>query len=117
MALISPAHAKLTNSTFGQLLPGPAPVLMHPDDARARDIASGDPVTVYNELGAVECHAEVSNTVAPGVVSLDKGLWARHTHNGNTSNALCPTTLTDLGRGATFNDARVQIERRANEQL
>jgi len=117
LALISPAHAKLTNSTFGQLLPGPAHVLMHPDDARARDIASGDPVTVYNELGAVECHAEVSNTVAPGVVSLDKGLWARHTHNGNTSNALCPTTLTDLGRGATFNDARVQIERRANEQL
>jgi hypothetical protein len=24
---------------------------------------------------------------------------------------LCPTTLTDLGGGATFNDARVELER------
>jgi anaerobic selenocysteine-containing dehydrogenase len=66
---------------------------------------------VHNELGAAECDAVVSDLVRPGVVSLDKGLWRRHTHNGFTSNALCPTTLTDLGGGATFNDARVELER------
>lgn len=111
LALISPANAKLINSTFGQLLPGPARVTVHPDDAATRGIRTGDAVRLFNELGAVECNAEVSALVCPGVVSLDKGLWERHTHNGNTSNTLCPSTLTDLGRGATFNDARVQLVR------
>jgi hypothetical protein len=44
-------------------------------------------------------------------VSLPKGLWSRHTKNGSTANALAPDTLTDLGAGACFNDARVQVER------
>jgi anaerobic selenocysteine-containing dehydrogenase len=52
----------------------------------------------------------VSDDVRPGVVSLAKGLWARHTDNGLTSNALIPDTLADFGGGACFNDARVQVE-------
>jgi hypothetical protein len=44
-----------------------------------------------------------------GTVSLPKGLWRRHTLNGITANALVPDTLTDLGGGACFNDARVQV--------
>jgi hypothetical protein len=41
---------------------------------------------------------------------LPKGLWRKHTANGYTANALAPDTLTDLGGGACFNDARVQVE-------
>ena len=41
---------------------------------------------------------------------LPKGLWRKHTANGFTANALAPDTLTDLGGGACFNDARVQVE-------
>ena len=63
------------------------------------------------ELGAVECLAEVSDDVRPGVAVLSKGLWSRHTRNGYTANALAPDRLTDLGGGATFNDARVQVAR------
>jgi hypothetical protein len=48
--------------------------------------------------------------VRPGTLSLAKGLWARSTFNGATSNALVPDTLTDIAGGACFNDARVQIE-------
>ena len=40
-------------------------------------------------------------------MSLPKGLWRKSTYNGSTSNALVPDTLTDLGGGACFNDARV----------
>ena len=47
---------------------------------------------------------------APGTVLLPKGLWRKHTANGYTANALAPDTLTDLGGGACFNDARVQVE-------
>jgi len=49
--------------------------------------------------------------VPAGVVVLPKGLWAKHTGNGATANALAPDSLTDLGGGACFNDARVEIEK------
>ncbi len=111
LALLSPATAKRINSTFGQLQSSPARVQVHRSDAEARGIRTGDAVRVFNALGTVECDAEISEDLVPGVLSLEKGLWERHTRNGNTSNALCPTTLTDLGGGATFNDARVQLAR------
>jgi anaerobic selenocysteine-containing dehydrogenase len=54
---------------------------------------------------------KVTGLVRPGTVAFPKGVWRRHTGNGLTSNALVPDTLTDLGGGACFNDARVQVER------
>jgi anaerobic selenocysteine-containing dehydrogenase len=47
--------------------------------------------------------------VRPGTISLPKGLWRRSTYNGATTNALVPDTFSDLGEGACFNDARVQV--------
>lgn len=47
--------------------------------------------------------------VRPGTASLRKGLWREHTSNGFTANAPVHDTLTDLGVGACFNDARVQV--------
>jgi anaerobic selenocysteine-containing dehydrogenase len=44
-----------------------------------------------------------------GTVSLPKGVWRKNTYNGATTNALVPDSLTDLGGGACFNDARVQV--------
>jgi anaerobic selenocysteine-containing dehydrogenase len=89
----------------------PAALTIHPEDAHARSIAEGDAIRVFNDLGDVICLASVSPTVRPGTVSLSKGLWSRHTANGSTANALAPDTLTDIGAGACFNDARVQVEK------
>jgi anaerobic selenocysteine-containing dehydrogenase len=58
----------------------------------------------------VHCEASVTPETRPGTVSLPKGLWARSTFNGATANALVPDTLTTIGGGACFNDARVQVE-------
>ena len=55
--------------------------------------------------------ALVSDHVRPGVVLMPKGIWAHNTRNGWTSNVLCPDTQADLGHGACFNDARVEVER------
>ncbi len=55
--------------------------------------------------------ARSRHLVRPGLVAMPKGVWRRHTANGYTSNALTPDTLTDLGGGACFNDARVQVEK------
>jgi anaerobic selenocysteine-containing dehydrogenase len=51
----------------------------------------------------------VAASIRPGTVSLPKGLWRRSTRNGVTGTALVPDSLTDLGGGACFNDARVQV--------
>lgn len=110
LALISPASEHTISSTLGEHRPGIAKVKMHPDDARARTIADGDSVRIFNRLGQVHCDATVSPEVRPGTVSLPKGLWARSTFNGATANALVPDTLTDIAGGACFNDARVQVE-------
>jgi len=111
LALISPSNEKAISSSLYELVHRTAALSIHPDDAHAREIGEGDTVKVFNEMGTVTCHAAVSPTVRPGTVSLPKGLWGRHTLNGSTANALTPDTLTDIGAGACFNDARVQVER------
>jgi anaerobic selenocysteine-containing dehydrogenase len=110
LALISPAHRSTISSTFGQLNRRQAKLRVHPDDARCRGITNGDRVRIFNDLGQVFVRARVTDMVRPGVVSLPKGLWARHTETGDTANSLIPDTLTDLGGGLCFNDARVQVE-------
>jgi anaerobic selenocysteine-containing dehydrogenase len=111
LALISPASSHTVSSTFGQLVVGPVPIELAPEDARSRGIADGDRVRVWNALGEVRCRAALNPDLRPGVAMLPKGLWHRHTDNGATANALCPDTLTDLGGGACFNDARVEVQR------
>jgi anaerobic selenocysteine-containing dehydrogenase len=111
LALISPSNDKAISSSLYELVRRTAALTMHPEDAHARAIGEGDTVRLFNGQGAVTCHASVSPTVRPGTVALPKGLWSRHTLNGSTANALAPDTLTDLGAGACFNDARVQVER------
>ncbi len=49
--------------------------IIHPDDARWRNIADGDVVRVYNERGACLAGARISDGIAPGVVQLSCGAW------------------------------------------
>ena len=109
LALISPSTHHTISSTFGQLRRGQVALEIHPADAAARGIADGATVRVWNELGEVRCAARLSSDLRPGVVFLPKGLWSHQTASGTTANALAPDTLTDLGGGACFNDARVEV--------
>jgi anaerobic selenocysteine-containing dehydrogenase len=114
LALISPASDRSVSSTLGEL-DRPRVVLdMHPDDATPRGIGDGDDVRVFNALGEMECGVKITPLVRPGTVSFPKGVWRRHTGNRLTSNALVPDTLTDLGGGACFNDARVDVAVKAS---
>ena len=82
---------------------------MHPDDADVRGLSHDDPVRIFNDLGEVHCPLAITTDIRPGTVSMAKGLWRKSTYNGSTTNALVPDSLTDLGAGACFNDARVQV--------
>lgn len=109
LTLISPASEKSVSSTLAELRQRPAVLQMHPDDARVRGLATDDPVRVFNDLGEVQCPIALNPDMGRGTVSLPKGLWRKSTYNGSTSNALVPDSLTDVGGGACFNDARVEV--------
>ncbi len=111
LALVSPATNRTISSTFGQLRREQVALEIHAEDARSRGLETGDRVRVWNSYGEVVCRVHVSEAMRPGLVELPKGLWSHQTENGATANALAPDTLTDLGAGACFNDARVQVER------
>ena len=109
LALISPSSERTISSTLGELPRPDVRLSMHPDDGNARGLSDGDLVRVFNELGEVHCTVAVTGAIRPGTVSLPKGLWRRSVRNGFTSTALVSDRLTDLGGGACFNDARVQV--------
>lgn len=111
LALISPATARLVNSTLGEYNLPELTVEIHPDDAETRAIATGDLVRVFNQLGVVDCRAVVSERIRLGVVMMPKGAWRRSSRNGATATALCPDHLNVVGGAACFNDARVEIEK------
>ena len=111
LALISPATSRTISSYLGSLYRDPYPLEIHPEDAAPRGIADGDEVRVWNTFGEVRVKARLTHDVKPGVVVLPKGLWSHQTLSGTTANAVAPDTLTDLGQGACFNDARVEVAR------
>jgi anaerobic selenocysteine-containing dehydrogenase len=111
LALISPASERTVSSTLGELNRPPVAVDVNPDDAETRGIEDGDLVRMFNALGEVRLPARLTPLVRRGTVSMPKGVWRRHVSRGYTSNALVSDSLTDLGGGACFNDARVQIEK------
>lgn len=111
LTLLSPATRRTISSTFGQLHRKRVAVALFPTDAEERGLAEGETVRVWNTLGEVICPITLDPDLRPGVAMLPKGLWGHNTDNGNTSNALVPDAYTDLGEGAVFNDARVQVAR------
>jgi len=110
LVLLSPASDRTVNSIFGEQQVRPAVLAMHPDDARARGLHDGQPVRVFNALGEVHVPLRITADLRPGIATLAKGLWRSSTLNGATSTALVPDALTDIGGGACFNDARVEVE-------
>jgi anaerobic selenocysteine-containing dehydrogenase len=110
LTLLSPASNKLINSIFGEFNLSRPALDMHPDDAHARGLRHGAAVRAFNQYGEVHVALRLTDEVRPGVVSLPKGLWRSSTRNGATATALVSDALTDIGDGACYNDARVEVE-------
>ena len=117
MLVTPPAHHFL-NTTFANI---PAllaherrPTLeMHPDDAAARGIASGDLVRAFNDRGECHVYAEIVDSVLPGVVVGTGVWWPRLSPDGRNLNSTTPDRLADMAGGATFFSNLVQVERAA----
>lgn len=116
LVLISPSSDKRTNATSGGCAAsdGPEIVEMHPRDAAARGLKSGELVVVYNARGEVTLELVVTDTVRRGVLYSPKGTWLKTSATGNTVNALIPSHIrTDIEDGACYNETFVDIRRLA----
>ncbi len=85
-------------------------LLMHPDDARGRALATGDRATVASRVGAIEAPVEVSDEMMPGVVCIPHGwgharagdsLGVASTHPGVSINDVTDERLFDAVTGAS----------------
>ena len=116
LAMISPPARNALNSSFANLPTflesEKTPHLeIHPDDARARGIASGEKVRVFNARGALVLTARVTDRARPGVVVALSVWWRKLSPDGTNANMVTGQALTDLGRAATFYDCLVEVAR------
>ncbi|HEX3954372.1 MAG TPA: molybdopterin-dependent oxidoreductase [Stellaceae bacterium] len=99
---------------------GREPARIHPSDAAARGIASGDVVRLFNDRGACLAGAMISEAVRPGVVQLSTGAWF-DPEDAAADKPLCvhgnPNVLTrdvgtsSLAQGCAGQLTLVEIER------
>ncbi|MFN8094762.1 MAG: molybdopterin oxidoreductase family protein [Vicinamibacteria bacterium] len=114
LAFISPPAHHFLNSTFSAQpvfvrREGEPSVTIHPDDAAARGIAEGAMVRVFNDRGAFLAKARVSDAARRGLVVGLSVWWAKMCPGGRNANAVTSQELTDMGGGATFYDALVEV--------
>jgi biotin/methionine sulfoxide reductase len=115
-------HGQLDHGDYSQAakVKGREPVRMHPTDAAARGIASGDVVRLSNDRGSCLAGAVVTTDVRAGVVQLSTGAWFDPDDPG-AAIAMCvhgnPNVLTrDVGtsrlaQGCSGQHALVEVER------
>ncbi len=110
-------HKDSLNSSYGHL-----PVMrrqestartleIHPHDADARGLDTGDEVRVFNDRGAFVLPVVISERVQAGTVATFWGWWDKLAGGKGNVNNVTSTQLTDIGGGGTFYDCRVEVER------
>jgi len=115
LAFLSPPARHFLNSSFANLprfrdFEREPHLDLHPQDAAPRGIRDGDRVRVWNDRGAYTLRARVNARPRPGVVVAPSVWWKKHSRDGGNANNVTAQRTTDLGRGATFYDCRVQVE-------
>ena len=117
LQLISAAAHHFVSSSFANqpgLLrhEGEPFVEIHPQDAAAHGIQSGDLVRLENEQGWCDLKAVVTVNVRPGVVASPKGRWQKLSRGRNV-NWLTTDKLADMAGQSTFHSTKVWLRPRA----
>ena len=115
-------HAQMDHSKISQesKIQGREPVRLNEVDARARFIADGDVVKVYNDRGALLAGAVIMDSMRPGVIELSTGAWYDPLEPGQIGaldvhgnpNVLTPDHGTSkLGQGPSAHSTLVEVEK------
>ncbi|MBI2215949.1 MAG: molybdopterin oxidoreductase family protein [Candidatus Rokubacteria bacterium] len=113
---IVPPNRFFLNSSFSDSArlrrrQGTPTVLLAPHDARARGIADGDVVDVFNDRGRAQFTARVTDATRPGVVVIEGIWWHRFHPGGRGVNVLTDDRVADMGGGPAFHSNLVDITR------
>lgn len=114
--LLTPKPHAYLNSSDGNLpfhrrVQGDPAILIHPEDAAQRGIATGDDVRVFNDRGSFVVKAKVDPSVLTGVTVSAHGAWRMHAKSLSTVASVNPIVFADLGNAPTFSDTLVQVEK------
>ncbi len=91
-------------------------VEIHPTDAVAQQIESGDTVTLYNDRGAVSARATVTDSIKPGVVFLPMH-WGKTLQHGDArANMLTSAIVDPKSKEPDFKYAAVALSKVSAER-
>ena len=82
--------------------------ILHPDEARSRNLKDGQRVRLFNDRGAIGLILRVSDEVQPGVALVPGQRPDEETVSG-TINMLCSDRYTDMGEGATYQSTFLDV--------
>jgi anaerobic selenocysteine-containing dehydrogenase len=91
-------------------------VHLHPQEAQARDIESGQAVELFNDAGGVGLYAQVTTDVPVGVAVVEGHRPQSHYLSGGPLNRLCSDRFSDLGEGATYQNTWLNVRRLPNAE-
>ena len=111
--IIAPKSHNFLNSCYANMdnkikKQGDQFVMISEADAEARGISEGDQVRVFNDRGAFEVVAKVTDDVNQGLVVSSLGYW-RQLNNG-TANVVSSADFSDMGHAPRVFDSLVQVE-------
>ena len=110
--LTTPPARYFLNSSFTQSpcalkKEGRPVVTIHPNDAQQASINDGQRVEIGNQLGAIRLHAEVKESIRPGVLEV-RGIWPGDAFEGGVGvNVLIEADAAQPNGGVAFHDAAV----------
>lgn len=115
LPLLCPAAHHFVSSSFANIATlrakeGKPTLRIHPDDAQARTIRSGQWVRISNERGWCRLVAEVTTDVRPGVLATTTVWWPAFSPDQYNVNATTSDRLADFGGGSTFYTNLVKVE-------
>ena len=114
LRLLSPAHAWLMNTSFGNVRQiehriGEATIALHPEDAAARRLAEGDSAVVHNSCGRLCLKVVISGELPRGVALAHKGRWLSADPAGANVNVLNPGQKSDMGESTAVHSVEVSV--------
>ncbi|MEE9336847.1 MAG: molybdopterin-dependent oxidoreductase [Methylococcaceae bacterium] len=102
---LNSCYANMDHKIKGQ---GEQFVLINAIDAGVRGIKQDDKVRIFNDRGAFEGDARITNDVNVGIIVATLGYWRQL--NKGTVNCISSAEFVDMGHAPTFSDNLVQIE-------
>jgi anaerobic selenocysteine-containing dehydrogenase len=114
LRLLSPASPWLMNSSYGNDgdiagKMGADIVVLHPADARRRNIGEGAPVRVANDLGELRLTAKIDDMVPEGTALTWKSRWPKRQPGRANVNFLNPGRKADMAGSTAVHSVEVTV--------